>query len=155
MIFFFFQIKQNFFSSQKKIIIQIYFHRPLNFELVFKAKHTQESVLEHEIFKIPIEQFEHDIEKVKMEENKKKIYELLTGSNYLRTKNEFDQIEFDLHRACRECDFDLIRILLSETIEDESKSLKLKINKTNHTASLFKITNNNIDELILSRTIKH
>lgn len=105
-------------------------------------------MLEHEIFKIPIEQFEHDIEKVKMEENKKKIYELLTGSNYLRTKNEFDQIEFDLHRACRECDFDLIRILLSET-------LKLKINKTNHTASLFKITNNNIDELILSRTIKH
>ena len=111
-----------------------------------KAKQTQESILEPEIFKIPIEEFEHDIDKVKMEENKKKIYELFTGSNYLRTKKEFDQIKSNLHKACRECDFDLIQILLSETIEDESKSIIFKINKTNHTASLFNITNSKINK---------
>ena len=84
----------------------------------------------------------------------KEILELFTNSNKLRTEDEFRKIEFKLHAACQEGDIELIKILLSETIENETKELSFKINKTNQTASLFD-SNPEIKDIIVPRTVKH
>ena len=56
--------------------------------------------------------------------------------------------------ACREGDLELIKILLSETIEDGSKNFFIKIDKTNKTASFYGFNQSSYD-LIIPRTIKH
>ena len=60
----------------------------------------------------------------------------------------------NLHEACKEGDIELIKIYLSEKIENDSKDLTFKIDKTNKTASLFN-ANDNIKELIIPRTVTH
>ena len=58
-----------------------------------------------------------------------------------------------MHQACKAGDVELVKILLSETIENDSK-FTFKINKTNQTASLFKV-NNGVEHLIIPRTFTY
>ena len=118
-------------------------------------KKVQEPILDSKVFKIPIEEFENDLNTAMVKGKKNEILELFTNSNNLHTKEEFDEIKYNLHEACRKCDFDLIKIYLKETIKNESKTFTFKIDKTNHTASLLKINDKNIKEVIIPRTIEH
>ena len=70
----------------------------------------------------------------------------------LKTKSL--KIECNLHDACRKGDFELIKIYLSKTIENDSESLKFKIDETNRTASLFKLSGH-YEEIIIPRTVEH
>lgn len=85
---------------------------------------------------------------------KNEILDLLINYNKLRSEEEFKEIKYKLHFACKEGDLDLIKIFLSETIKDYSNTLHFKIDGTNQTASLFKV-NNDIEEVIIPRTIKY
>lgn len=85
---------------------------------------------------------------------KKEIVDLFTNFNRLRSKEEFSKIAHGLHRACRKGDLDLIKIYISETIEDDSKTLKFKIDRTNKTASLFQV-DDEIKDLYVPRSIEH
>ena len=85
---------------------------------------------------------------------KKEISELLANHNQLRSQQEFDEIKYQLHEACKKGDLELIEIYLSGTIENETNDLTFKINKTNKTASLFKI-NKHIHHLIVPTAVKH
>lgn len=76
-------------------------------------------------------------------EKKKEIFKLFTTDNKLCSEAEFFEIKDKLQCACRDGDFELIKILLSETIDDTSNSFKFKVDKTNQTASLFKGQINN------------
>ena len=44
-----------------------------------------------------------------------------------------------MHYACRECDFELIKNYMYQTILNDSKDLTLKIDQTSKTASLIKV----------------
>lgn len=68
--------------------------------------------------------------------------------------SQFEEIKSRLHEFYSKGEFDLIKIYLSETIENDSTQIKFKINKLNRTASVFKI-NNNVSELIIPRIIKY
>ena len=59
-----------------------------------------------------------------------------------------------MYDAISRCDLDLIKIYLSETVENDSKDMSFKIDETNKTASLFQ-TNAKIDHIIVPRTIKY
>ena len=106
------------------------------------------------MFQIPIEKYEEDMERVSSKDKKKEILKLFTTYNKLRSEDEFNEIKDDLHCACRASDVELIKILLSETIEKASEGLTFKIDSTNETASLFN-ANDDIEELIIPRTVEH
>ena len=59
-----------------------------------------------------------------------------------------------MHYACKSGDLELIKILLSETIEDDSQNYLIKIDKTNKTASFYGF-NQKMYDIIISRTVKH
>ena len=119
-----------------------------------EGKNTQELTLEGGMIKIPIDKYEEDMDTESAKEKKQEILDLLQNYNNLRSEEEFEEVENKIHRACKEGDVELIKIYLGEKIENESKDLIFKIDKTNQTASLFKV-NNNIEELIIPRTITH
>ena len=119
-----------------------------------EGKNAQESTEKSKVFQIPIEDFEYSMNTESAKEKKKEILELFTTYNKLRSKEEFDYIEDELHEACREGDLEMIKIFLSETIEDSTNTLKFKIDETNQTASLFKVENG-IEEVNIPRTIEH
>lgn len=106
-------------------------------------KHIQESILESNVFKIPIEEFEEELNREEVKEKKKKILELFPNFNKLHSQEEYDEIKFKLHEACIEGDVELIQIYLNSTISDETKSVEFKIDETKRTASLFKDNTNN------------
>ena len=116
-------------------------------------EYTPKSTLESKFFQIPIEQYEKDIDAGPMKENKKEILDLFTNSNYLHCEEEYKEVEYKLHLLCREGDIELIKIYLSETLETDSQDMTFKIDRTNKTASLFKI-NKNISQITIPRTIK-
>ncbi|KAK8884505.1 hypothetical protein M9Y10_043617 [Tritrichomonas musculus] len=111
---------------------------------------TKTVMIESNLFQIPIEEYEKSMDAGK----KKEILNLLKNSNNLHSRREFIEINSDLHCACKEGDIELIQILLCETIEDSSNDFVYKIDKTNKTASLFKIKND-IDHLIIPRNVTH
>ena len=117
-------------------------------------KHTQESILDSKVFKIPIEKFEKDLNMEPVKEKKKKILELFTSCNKLHTQEEYDEIKYRLHKACRKCDLELIQIYLNKRISDETKSVEFKIDETKRTTSLFKDNTCN-EEFVIPRTIEH
>ena len=117
-------------------------------------KHTQESILDSKVFKIPIEEFEEELNMEPVKEKKKKILEIFTSFNKLHTQEEYNEIKYKLHKACAKGDVELIQIYLNSTISNETKSLEFKIDETKHTASLFKVNMHN-EGLIIPRTIKH
>ena len=119
-----------------------------------EGKHTQKSTINSKFFQIPIEEYEEDMMRESSKEKKKEILELFTTYNKIRSKDEFDEIGFDLHNACRTGDLELIKILLSETIEKSREGLTFKIDSTNETASLFNAYDD-IEELIIPRTVEH
>lgn len=86
---------------------------------------------EHNIIQIFIEKYEKDFETKLEKEKKKEIIDLLTNSNNLLSGHKFE--------GYQETNLELIKIYLSETINNDSKDLQFKINKTNLTASLFKV----------------
>ncbi|KAK8865144.1 hypothetical protein M9Y10_010678 [Tritrichomonas musculus] len=87
-------------------------------------------------------------------EKKNEILDLFSNSNNLLSEEEFKEIKYKLHNACQDGDLELIKILLSETIQDDSKDLTFKIDKTNQTASLFKVKVD-VKHVIIPRSIKH
>ena len=105
----------------------------------------------NQVFNIPLEKYEEDIDP----EKKKEIHELFINHNKLRSQQELDEVDPLLRMACNIGYLEPIEIYLSETIENESNDMKFKINKTNKTASLFKINNKQIEHLIVPRTVKH
>ena len=54
-------------------------------------------------------------------DKKKEIIDLFINNNYLRSEDEFETIESNLHEACKEGNLELIKIYLSETIENDVK----------------------------------
>ena len=87
-------------------------------------------------------------------DQKEKIFDLLLNHNKLKSYLEFKEIQMLLQYAYQECDFDLIKTLLSESYVDEFKKLIFKIDKTNKTMSLFKVNQQN-EELIIPRSITY
>ena len=118
-----------------------------------RGENTQNSTLESKMFRIHVDQYKKDIDSLLSKEKKDKILELFTNSNQLYSEEEFNIIEYNLHNACREGDIDLIQIFLSETIENPIEGLTFKINRTNQTASLFKVSN--IEHLVIPRTFQY
>lgn len=107
-----------------------------------------------DIFKIPLKTYEKDMETKWSKGKKKEIIDLFTNHNNLTSEGEFKEIEFHLHFACQEGYLSLIKILLFETIMIDSTKLKFKIDKTNKTASLFKVEHP-FDTLIVPRTVTY
>ena len=116
-----------------------------------EGKNTKKTI---SVFEIPINDYEIYMEKDPSKEKKAEILYLFTNHNHIKSEAEFDEIKSKLHYACQKCDLDLIKILLNETIRIDSNDLTFKIDKTNHTASLFK-GNPNFNNLIIPRTVKH
>ena len=110
---------------------------------------------QNQVINIPIEDYEDDMNTELSRDKKEEITELLTNHCQIRSQTELDKIKYKLHVACKKGDLELIKILLSETIENETNDLTFKINKTNKTASLFTINNEEIEHLIVPRTVKH
>ena len=106
------------------------------------------------LFKIPIEEYEEDMNTETSKGKKREIFELLTNSNNLHSEKEFKEIKDKLHRACERGDLELIKIYLNETIKNESQDMIFKIDKTNNTASLFRVNTKN-DLLIIPRSVNH
>lgn len=71
-------------------------------------KHAQKSILESKVFKIPIGEFEKELNMEGVKEKKKKILEVFTSFNKLQTQEEYDKIKYNLHRACAKGDVELI-----------------------------------------------
>ena len=116
-----------------------------------EGKNTQKSI---PVFEIPIKDYETDMEKESSKEKKNEILDLLKNHNQLKSESEFNEIKSRLHHACQKGDLDHIKILLSETIKNSTKDLTYKIDKTTHTASLFKV-DQNLENLTIPRTVKH
>ncbi|KAK8852946.1 hypothetical protein M9Y10_017942 [Tritrichomonas musculus] len=85
---------------------------------------------------------------------KEEILDLLKNHNHLKSEEEIYEIFDFLLFAFKEGALDLIKILLCETIEDDSKGLTFKIDKINKTASLIEI-DRKLDDVIIPRTINH
>ncbi|KAK8883956.1 hypothetical protein M9Y10_043058 [Tritrichomonas musculus] len=102
---------------------------------------------------IPIKKYDKDFDTELGKEKKQEILTLFTNSNNLHSEEELQNIEYNLHQACKAGDVELVKNLLSETIENDSK-FTFKINKTNQTASLFKVKNY-VKHLIIPRTFTY
>ena len=116
-----------------------------------------EEKLAHEskLIQIPIDKYEKDMDTELGREKKEEILNIFTNSNNLRSKEEFfNDIKPKLHILCSKGEVEHIRILFNETIQDSSQKLKFKIDKTNRTASLFKVSDD-VEELIIPRTVEH
>ena len=116
-------------------------------------KYIQQSIMELESYKIPINKYENDMVTGLAKKKRNEILDLLINHNNLHSKEEFDEIKRLLHISIQKCDLELIKIYLSERIENCSKSLVFKIDKINHTASLFKI--NNWTDNLIPRAIEY
>ena len=104
------------------------------------------------LFKIPTEEFEKHLNIELSKEKVKEILDILKNSNNLRTKEEFEEIKIRLYTSCRKGEIELTKIYLNEKIENED--LTFKIDKSNQTASLFKV-NKIFEQLTIPRTVKH
>ena len=124
------------------------------FLMTCDVKERNSSKMESGMFKIPIEIYEKDMNTESLKENKEKIIDLFMNHNNLVYETDFIKVKTKLHRACRECDLDLIKILLCETIVDDSKRIFYKIDKTNKTASLFQVDGYG-NSITIPRTVKH
>ena len=74
-----------------------------------EGKKAQKSTLKSKFFQILIEEYEKDMERESCKEKKKEILELFTTYNELRSKDEFYEIKYDLHYACRTCDLEILK----------------------------------------------
>ena len=110
---------------------------------------------QNQVFHIQIEEYEKDLNREASRGKKEEIIELLKNHNQISSLQELNEIKDFLHDACQIGDLELIEIYLSETIENESKDLTFKINKTKKTASLFKINDRQIQQIIVPRTVNH
>ena len=119
-----------------------------------KVKNAQKSTLKSKVFQIPIENYEKGMVGESFKDKKQEILNLFTTYNKLRSEDEFNEIKYDLDKYCKEGNLEIIKILLSKTIKNSTNTLTFKIDETNQTASLFKV-NENIEELIIPRTVKH
>ena len=104
---------------------------------------------------IPFEEYEKDIEAGKLKERKNEIHEIFTNSNQHCTEEEYVLIEENLHIACTEGDIELINIYLNETISNGTKNLLFKIDRKTQTASLFRVNDENTEDIIIPRTVQH
>ena len=116
---------------------------------------AQKSVSKRKVFKIPINEYEEDIETKLSNEKREEIYDLFNNHNLLKSERDFEEIKEPLHYACQECDLELIKILLSDTFRNyyNGRLLIFKINKTNNTASIIKVQTK-LEELIVPRTVE-
>lgn len=119
-----------------------------------EGKNKQELTLKSKMIEIPIIEYEEDMETESAREKKKEILDLFQNYNNLRSEEELKEVENMLHRAVKIGDLELIKIYLSETIENDSKDLIFKIDRTNKTASLFK-NKSKSEEIIIPRTVTH
>lgn len=106
------------------------------------------------MFKIPIENYENEIDTEFWNPKKSEILDLFTNFSKLRSKKEFDEIEYDLRQAIELENPESIKIYLSETIENESQDLRFKIDKESRTASLFRV-NKETEDLIVPQSVKY
>ena len=95
------------------------------------------------MFKIPIKKYEKDLDAYLSKAKKQEILDIFSNHNNLCPEEEFNEIEYKLHEAYKLGDTDLIKIYLSEKIQNDSKDKIFKIDKTAKTASLFKASSNN------------
>ena len=114
----------------------------------------QKTVLDGTTYEIPIEDFETEMNTESSKDKKGKILDLFRNHNKLKSPEEYSVIKFQLIYACEKGDLELIKILLSETIEDDSKNFFFKIDKTNKTASFYG-SNQKSQDFIIPRTVKH
>ena len=81
----------------------------------------QKTVLDGTTYEIPIEDFETEMNTESSKDKKEKILDLFRNHNKLKSSEAYSGIESQLHSACKKGDLELIKILLCETIEDDSK----------------------------------
>ena len=93
-----------------------------------EVENQQNSAFESKLFEFPIHKYEENIEIPK--EKKNEILDLLKNYNKLHSEEEMREVEDYLIDACIKGNLDLIKIYLSETIENNSNTLKFKINET-------------------------
>mgnify|MGYP001103273887 CR=1 FL=1 len=108
-----------------------------------EGKNTQESLSKQKTFKIPIKDFEDYLNTEASKEHKEEILDIFKNHNKLNSREEFIEIRYNLQSACTKGDVELIKLLLSEKIENDSKDLVFTIDKAKKTASLFKVKGNN------------
>ena len=106
---------------------------------------TQNLTFVSKMFKILINQYKKYINTLLSKDKKKEILDLFTNSNQLRSEEEFKEIECNLHDARRVGDIDLIQIYLLEKVENPTKDLSFKIDRTKKT----KQTSTNLTNLYL------
>ena len=119
-----------------------------------KGKNPQRFALESNIFEIPADYYEKYMNLELSKEKRDKILNLFTNYNQLHSEEELILIKEQLNEACKECDLESIKILLSETITNEANDLVFKIDKISETASLFKISGKS-EHIIIPQTVKH
>ncbi|KAK8834051.1 hypothetical protein M9Y10_031528 [Tritrichomonas musculus] len=114
----------------------------------------QKKVFDCTIFEIPIENFEADMNTESSKDKKERILDIFRNHNELNSEEEYQKIEYQLHYACQVGDLELIKILLSETIEDDSENYLIKIDKTNKTASFYGF-NQQLNDIVIPRNVKY
>ena len=106
------------------------------------------------MIKIVFEQYEKDFNIKLSKEKKREILKFFTKFSKLRFERDFRNFENILHKACELSDVDLIKIYLSETIQNDTKDLTFQIDKINRTASLIKVRYSN-KKHIIPRTVQY
>ena len=114
----------------------------------------EKTVFDSTIYEIPIEKFETDMNSELSKNKKEKILDLFRNHNELKSEDEYKRTECWLHNVCEAGDHELIKILLSETIEDDSKNYLFKIDKTNKTASFYGFKHK-LSDFVIPRTVKY
>ena len=85
---------------------------------------------------------------------KNEILDLLTNANQLFYIDDFEEIEYKLHEACKNGDIELIKIYLSPYIQNETKDMRFKIDKTSKTASLLEV-DDSIRQLVIPQSVQY
>ena len=119
-----------------------------------EEKRKQNSSPRSQLSTFMIEELEMALDKEPMKGKKKEILDILENHNKLSSIEEYDEIVPFLMHAYSNCDLEMIKILLSETVENKSKELKFKLDEKNKTALLLQI-NDEVEEIIIPRVFQH
>ena len=80
-------------------------------EKVLSKFSIENLIMERKAIKIPIEKYEKDLETEFSKDKKNEILDLLTNANQLFYIDDFEEIEYKLHEACKNGDIELIQLI--------------------------------------------
>lgn len=106
------------------------------------------------LFEYTIMCIENSMKDIESEDKKKEILDFVKCHNKLKSKEELYDTFFQLGFVVKHGDLALLKILLSESVFNDSKDFMFKIDKENKTASLFKISVQT-DHVIITRSFQY